>query len=201
MLRSCSTMSKTWFLFVIGALVACAEAPPGESAELRGDTTTTAMRVALERFRTTVQGMPPDTLTGAPDRDELVQRFVAAVQRADTAALINMTMNRGEFAYLYYPHSIYSRAPYQQDAETAWLLSKANSEKGLTRILQRFGGQRLELTGYDCAAEPKQEGPNRFWQECTLTAQAAGAPPAMRWFGGIWERDGRYKFISYANDL
>lgn len=183
-------------------LVGCGQTSASESAELRGDTMTTAMHVALDHFRATVQGPPPDTLNGAAgSRDELVQRFADALLRADTSALIRMTMNRAEFAYLYYPHTIYTRPPYELDAETTWLLSKMNSEKGLTRILQRFGGVPLDLAGYRCAAEPQQEGPNRFWHACTLTTRVDGAPPVMRWFGSIWERDGRFKFVAYANDL
>ena len=195
-------MKYVCLLALAAVCAACEQEPASRPAEVRNDSMTTAMRVALERFRTTVQSTPPDTLTGgASSRDELVQRFAVAVERADTAALIRMTMNRAEFAYLYYPHSIYTRPPYQQDAETAWLLSRAGSEKGLTRILQRFGGSSIEVQELQCAAKPTQEGPNRFWQQCTLTARVAGAPPAMRWFGSIWERDGRFKFLTYANDL
>jgi hypothetical protein len=195
-------MSRYYFLvFVSAVLVGCEPAPASEPTEARSNITT-AMRDALERFRTTVQGTPPDTLTGgASSRDELMRRFADAVQRADTTALIAMTMNRAEFAYLYYPHTIYTRPPYQQDAETAWLLSKMNSEKGLTRILQRFGAKPFEVAGLDCAADPKQEGPNRYWPGCTLTTHVDGAPPSMRWFGSIWERDARFKFVSYANDF
>jgi hypothetical protein len=189
-------------LLISAVLVGCNRAPASEPAELPSDTMTTAMRVALDRFRTTVSGTISDTITGAAaSRDELIERFAAAVQRADTTALIRMTMNRAEFAYLYYPHSIYTHPPYQQDPQTAWLLSKANAEKGLTRILQRFGGKPLVVSAYECAAEPEREGPNRYWSGCTLTARAEGAPPVMRWFGSIWERDGRFKFVSYANDL
>jgi hypothetical protein len=196
-------MSKYCYLLLLGVVLAgCDQAPASEPGELRGDTISTAMRTALERFRTTVAGTSPDSITGgAGSRDELIERFATAVQRADTAALIRMTMNRAEFAYLYYPHTVYTHPPYELDAETAWLLTKANSEKGLTRILQRFGGKPLAVTGYTCATEPEPQGPNRYWHGCTLTARAEGAPPVMQWFGSIWERDGRSKFVSYANDL
>src|SRR5512133_2202813 len=42
---------------------------------------------------------------GAASRDELVRRFVQAVEGADTAALRRMVLSRGEFAFLYYPTS------------------------------------------------------------------------------------------------
>ncbi|MGH7556092.1 MAG: hypothetical protein ACREMQ_24075 [Longimicrobiales bacterium] len=192
-------------LLLLTTVMSCEQAQthPAQtpSARTAADTMTTAMREALERFRTTVQVARPATVSGgAASRDDLVSRFVEAVQRADTAALIGMTMNRAEFAYLYYPYSIYTHRPYELDAETTWLLTKGNTEKGLTRILQRFGGQAFNLVSYRCA-EPKQEGPNRYWDGCTLTRTIDGAPHTMRWFGSIWERDGHFKFVSYANDM
>jgi hypothetical protein len=190
------------FLLVLG----CEAVPARQAARLpaapSGDTITTAMRDALDRFRATVQGPPPQTLMGgAASRDELVHRFTDAVARADTAALIHMTMNRGEFAHLYYPHTIYTRPPYELDAEHAWLLNRAHTEKGLTRILRRFGGQPLGGTAYACETEPRQEGPNRYWDGCRVTRAVAGVPHSMRWFGSIWERDGRFKFVGYVTDL
>ncbi|MGH7505977.1 MAG: hypothetical protein ACRELX_10015 [Longimicrobiales bacterium] len=123
------------------------------------------------------------------------------MERADTAALIRMTMNRGEFAYLYYPHTIHTRPPYELDAEHAWLLSRAQTEKGLTRILQRFGGRPFSAAAYACESAPRREGPNRYWDGCTVTRADHGVPRTMRWFGSIWDRDGHFKFAGYANDL
>ncbi len=160
------------------------------------------MREALEGFRETVQLPAPATIAGgASSRDDLVRRFADAVQRADPAALIRMTMNRAEFAYLYYPHSIHINRPYELAADDAWLLTRADSEKGLTRIIQRFGGKPFQVTAYQCNEEPRAEGPNRYWDDCTLTGRIEGAPETMRWFGSIWERDGHFKFVSYSNDL
>jgi hypothetical protein len=200
---------KPSFLLVALTLAACGrsgDAAPAQSDRRAlvapPDTMSTAMKRALDQFRTTVTGPAPRTIQGgAQSRDQLVRNFVAAVQRADTSALIRMTMNRAEFAYLYYPNSIYTHPPYELDPETAWMLSRANSEKGLTRIIQRFAGKDLQMSGYQCAETPRHEGPNRYWDECTLSLQATGVPATMRWFGGIWDRDGQFKFLSYANDF
>lgn len=189
-------------LLILLTIVACDRAPEPDPSQPALDTMTTAMRDALDQFRSTVRGEPPTTIAGgATSRDELVASFADAVERADTAALIEMTMNRAEFAYLYYPHTIYTRPPYELDAETSWLLSKANTEKGLTRILERFGGKPFSVFAHQCEAEVAHEGPNRYWHRCTLTGRIEGAPPTMRWFGSIWERNGQFKFVSYANDL
>lgn len=182
------------------ALPACDNAR-GERVEVAvPDSMSTAMREALEQFRTTVQGPPPTTITGgAESLDGLIRMFADAVTRADTAALIALTMNRGEFAYLYYPHSSYTDPPYELDADTKWLLSKADTEKGLTRIIQRYAGQPFDVVAFHCPQAVRVEGPNRYYDRCTL--DRAGSPPGMRWFGSIWERDGHFKFASYANDF
>jgi hypothetical protein len=199
-----SAFAASAVLLIVVATVSCerAESQEPEPPTPATDTMTTAMRGALDRFRTTIQGTPPTrTAGGASDRNDLISRFVDAVQRADTAALIAMTMTRAEFAYLYYPSSVYTHPPYALDAEYVWLLTKSNTEKGLTRIMQRFAGQTLHVTAHRCNEQPKQEGPNRYWDGCVLTTAIAGASPTMRWFGTIWERGGHFKFVSYANDL
>jgi hypothetical protein len=189
-------------MVALSVVLACEAVPEPERAPAAAgaDTMSTAMRAALAEFRTTVHGPPPTTITGgAATRAELIRQFADAIARADTAALIRMTMSRAEFAFLHYPHTIYIHPPYELDAETSWMLSRANTEKGLTRILQRFAGQPFDVVAYRCPEEPRREGPNRYYDRCTL--QRAGSPPDMRWFGSIWERAGRFKFASYANDF
>ena len=99
-------MLKCSFLFPVLLIVACSEnnerdgdPTPSERrvAVAVSDTMSTAMRRALDEFRTTVPGPPPSTIQGgAQSRDQLVRKFVDAVQRADTAALIRMTVTRAE---------------------------------------------------------------------------------------------------------
>jgi len=49
---------------------------------------------------------------------------------------------------------------------------------------------------------PQAEGANRLWHACRVRRTAeAGAALEQRLFGSIIERDGRYKFVSYANGL
>jgi hypothetical protein len=157
---------------------------------------------AVEEFRRTVGGALPARLTGgASSMDALVARFVAALERADTVALIRMVMDRGEFIALHYPESIYIRPPYELLPDDVWFLARAQTEKGLTRLLRRYGGQPLGFIGYDCPEPPRREGPNRWWSGCTITRSIAGTHHAMRYFATIWERDGAYKFGGYSNDL
>ncbi|HEY0672240.1 MAG TPA: hypothetical protein VGD27_08245 [Longimicrobiales bacterium] len=136
---------------------------------------------------------------GASSRDQLVHRFITALERADTAALRGLIIDASEFIDLYYPSSIFARPPYHQDPELRWFLIQENSNKGLTRLLRRFAGQPTGFRGYHCAPEPTIEGKNKVWDRCRVEWGASSAP--VRAFSTIIERDGRFKILSYANDL
>ncbi len=58
--------------------------------------------VELARFRAGLE-QPSGLVDAAPTRDALVERYVRALERSDTAALAALAINRAEFAYLYYP--------------------------------------------------------------------------------------------------
>lgn len=150
----------------------------------------------LRRFRLGLE--PADTLRhAAADRADLVARFRHALEHHDTLALRRLVLDRAEYGYLYYPGSRYTRPPLQQDPGIAWLLLQANSEKGIARVLRRFGGTPLPFATHQCGSEPEREGRNSLWTGCVLGT----GDSATRLFGSIIERDGRFKFVSYANDL
>ena len=158
---------------------------------------------ALRRFR---EALPVSTrLAGgaATSRDHLVTRFVRAVAEQDTAALRAMSIDKAEFAYLYYPRTQYVRPPYLLAPDVVWQLMHARSESGMKRLVARVGGDDLKLQGYGCEAAPSVQGDIRLYQQCSIRYRRAGTEPIerRRLFGSIIERDGRYKFVSYANDF
>jgi hypothetical protein len=157
--------------------------------------------VALQRFQSelvTVYGLS----TGVRSRDELITRFIRAVESADTATLETLLVSKAEYAFLYFPTSTYSRKPYELPPGIAWLLSEQNSQKGLTRVTRRLGGKKLNYGGYECSTTIA-EGENRFWRTCLVhyNDPSSGQPVSKRLFGAIMEHAGRYKFLSYANDF
>ena len=158
---------------------------------------------SLRGFRAGLRDAPTVLRGGATSRDSLVGRFIAALERADTAALRQLVLAKAEFAYLVYPSSPYVRAPYRQAPEIVWLQLEAGSEKGLTRLLRRLGGRALGYVGHDCPAAPVLEGSYLLWRDCVVRLSPRTAPDtaSSRLFGVILERDGRFKFVSYSNDL
>jgi hypothetical protein len=157
----------------------------------------------IRRFRAARPGAPVTELANAStSRDALVERLMLALAARDTAELSAMLMNAAEFIDLYYPTSIYARPPYRQSPELLWFLMQQNSQKGIGRALARYGGVPPHFEGYTCDPEPMVWGANRFWEQCAVRwSPVPGAPSPFRLFGGIIERDGRFKFVSYANGL
>ena len=156
----------------------------------------------IRRFRATLSEAPERLEGGAASRDELVNRFVAAVEAADTLALRDLLMTRAEFVYLYYPHTIYTRPPYELSPALLWFQIETGTSQGFSRMMEAFAGRPLEWTGYRCGPEPHLEGENRVWPDCRVELAAGGGQPLeAAMFGSILERNGVFKFVSYSNEL
>lgn len=159
------------------------------------------MDEALRRFRAEL----PEVSRlegGASSRDSLVAAFMHAVQANDSVQIRRILVSQAEYAYLYFPSSIYMNKPYELAPALAWFLNVQNSEKGITRVIRRLAGHDLAFESYSCAEEAT-EGENSFWRECTVAYRdpQTRAPVTRRIFGTIMERDGVFKFLTYANDF
>lgn len=155
----------------------------------------------LRRFR---EGMTaPDTLRhAAASREALVRRWLKAVAASDTAALNQLVLDRAEFAFLYYPASAMSQPPYEAPPQLLWGQILASSNEGLPKVLARFAGQSVALEQLACPDSGTAEGDNRLYANCTVTVRTGSAAPVTgRLFGSIIERQGRFKFLGYANAL
>jgi hypothetical protein len=156
----------------------------------------------IRRFRATLAEHPEELSHTEATREELVTRFVRALEAADSADFPRMAMSRPEFAYLYYPTTQYTKPPYELSPALVWYRTESYSSRGLTRALQRYGGKPLAYAGHACEDEPMVQGENRIWHGCVIRSrQSDGDTIALSLFGPILERDGRFKLLSYANGL
>jgi hypothetical protein len=197
-------------LFPICWLVALACAGPPASDAATQDTTTAPQGVVdsvfpveeeIRRFRAQLSEPLPDSLEhAAPSKEALANQFIRAVEQRDSVRLRELALSPAEFIAFYYPHSRYASPPYTQSPSFVWFLIEQNSAKGLSRVLQRYGGQPTGYRGIECQP-PDSEPPHRFWQCVVRWQEAPGKPDPLRAFGSIMERDGRFKFVSYANEL
>jgi hypothetical protein len=157
---------------------------------------------ALARFR--AQLPPRAGLTGgATTREALVRAFVAALGTRDTATLRTLVLDVGEFAWLYYPTAREALPPYDLPPDLMWFRHEGLSQQGLAVALESLGGRALQYLTHACGLEPRYEGGNRLWGYCRVRLAVAGAaqPTEAGLFGLIIERGGRFKFVSYANQL
>lgn len=172
----------------------------GESAALKIDSILPSGE-ALRRFQSE---LPVVTQLdhAARGRDELVSEFIKALERTDSSALKKLALSKAEYAFLYFPSSVYSRRPYELAPDIAWLLNDQNSRKGSTRILQRVSGRDLRFGGYTCGTSVREQE-NVFWRDCQVryVDPASSRRVTRKLFGTIMQRGDRYKFLSYANDF
>lgn len=157
----------------------------------------------LRRFQASLTDTVRALTGGAPSRDDLVARFVAALEAGDSTAFAPLALTAAEFGWLWFPGSRFTRPPYRTKPGLLWFQLQNASSRGINRAFRRFGGQPLGFEGYACPDDPVVEGENRTWEACTVTIRPAGADSArtLRLFGGILERGGRWKFVGYGNDL
>ena len=161
--------------------------------------TDTANASALARMRAR-NGPGPAHLAGFRSRDSLVAAFVRAVDARDSTALHALALDVEEFVYLYYPDAPLARPPYELDPETMWLQIGAESGRGATRTLARYGGH-LGYVSYGCEPTPRRSGPVTLWNACTVTHRGPSGAVTEPLFGSILERDGWYKFVGLSNRL
>ncbi len=199
-------MRRQWIgigaVAVITALVLSARAITTEAEPQPATVVDSAVpiEVAVSRFRETIPGPAPLSLEGAGSRDALVADFLEALERRDAAILNRLLISRAEFAYLYFPSSIYMNRPYQQDPGLVWFMLLNNSERSLRRVLTRDGGRPLGFRGYRCPEEPLVQGDNQLWRDCVLLGSRDGTPIERRLFGTIIGRNGHFKFLTYASE-
>ncbi len=157
----------------------------------------------LRRFRVAIGGDSVRALeNGAPSRDLLVQHFIGALAASDTASLAKSLLSAREFAWLVYPESPYTHAPYTQSPALVWNQIQNPGASGLTRLVRRLAGKQLRYDRYECQDKPDHQGRNSIWTGCTVRVAEPGEQVRnRRLFGSIIERDGRFKFVSYSNEF
>lgn len=155
----------------------------------------------IRRFREGVE--PVSTLAGgAASRDELVARFIEALQAEDIEALRALAITPAEFAYLYYPHTRFTHPPYELSPALVWFQLENYGGRGLNRALTRYGGRPLHSTGYECPDGPEIEGDNLIWTGCVVRIHHPDeGEERVSLFGAILEREGVAKFVNYGNRL
>lgn len=160
------------------------------------------MSEEIRLFRETLE--EPDSLSGGrATREALVARFMAALAGRDSAALAALHLDRAEFAYFYFPSSQFVAPPYELAPGLVWRQMTAESNKGIRLALRLLGGDDIEYRGHRCSNAPETFGEGRLWGDCRVSwrVTTTGDTASGRLFGSILEREARFKFVSYTNEL
>jgi len=159
------------------------------------------VEVALERFRSNLDEVTA-LAGGAPSRQELVDRFIHALERGDTIAVAELAMTPSEFAWLYFPHTMYMAPPYELPPGVVWYQQQNRSSQGFNRVLRRYSGETLYYTGFHCPDYGETFGNGRIWHGCTVLGELPeGEAVEEQLFGSIIELSGVYKLVSFSNEL
>lgn len=138
---------------------------------------------------------------GAASRATLVRTFMVALGASDTAQLRRLALSRDEFGWLYYPTTSQSLPPYDLAPGLMWSLLELHSGRGLRSALAAYGGRSPVYVGHACDPQASHEAANVVYGPCTVRVAVGADTVEQRLFGLIIERDGRFKFVSYANTL
>jgi hypothetical protein len=159
------------------------------------------MEEEVRRFREGLSA-PSELTGGASSIDALADRFLRGLEAGDAPQLAGLALDRAEFAWFYFPHTIYVDGPYELSPSLVWYQLQNRSARGLTRALHRYEGKQLHDTGIECATAPEEHGPDRIHHGCAVLGELpSGEQVREVLFGSVLERDGQFKFVSFTNEL
>ena len=175
---------------------------PGEAAVQPANVVDSLLPIEEEirRFRLATPDSVGRLQGGAGSREALVKAYAAAIETTDSLALHKLLISQAEYAWLVYPETELTRPPYRQKPALAWFMMQNATDQGVIRVLNRHGGKPLGYRGFTCEPEPVEQGANRIWRQCRMRFRESGIDVERKLFGGILERGGTYKFLTYATD-
>jgi hypothetical protein len=155
----------------------------------------------IRRFR---EGMtePTGLIGGEGTLEALTSRFLRALETGDTETIASLGINPAEFAWFYYPYTMYTTPPYELSPALVWFQLQNQSSRGLTRALDRYATRSLYDTGVRCPDEGRGWGAGWIWDDCrVLGTLPDGTDVEERLFGSILKVADRFKFVSFANEF
>ena len=155
------------------------------------------------RFRAALSGDSATGFVGGEGtREALVRRFLRSLAAADSNDLRRMVVSGREFVDVYYPGSPYSSGPYHQPVGFAWRMIQDPSGVGYRRLIARVAGQPMTFAWQRCEPNVLREGEVDRYTGCLVRiVDQRGDSVTKRLFGSIVSYRGRFKFLSYTNDI
>jgi hypothetical protein len=163
--------------------------------------------------RTTVNGsltappkaaLHPPLSGGASSVDELLAKFVAALEANDGAALEALRVDETEYRKIIMPGSVKPGQPPQKLSAAAdqyfWESLDTKSRYGGRALLAGYHGRKYRVTDVTWIKGVDEYAWYRCYDRLQLTMVDEGGEEHMLDTGSVADVDGRFKFISYIRD-
>lgn len=154
--------------------------------------------IEIARFRMGLSEVT-ELSNALPSRDALVDAFVKRLAARDTVKLGELALTKSEFAWIYYPSSPIGKPPYDLSPALMYFQFDGNNRKGFVKLIDDRSEKDLKVVGFSCASTEMQDK-NIVYSQCTFKRlQAPGDTLTELLFGGIIERNGKFKLLNFAN--
>lgn len=153
---------------------------------------------ALQGCRTVASA--PRTLANAESSPEaLTSRFLDALAADDLEAIKRLRISKEEFCGYVFPELPASKLN-NVTCDFVWSQATLKSMSGMTRMLDKNKGKRLELVSVKFAATERHETYRVLKDPVVSVRDETGAVQELRLFGSMLEMDGQYKLFSFVVD-
>jgi hypothetical protein len=165
----------------------------------------TALAIGFQAGRPAAVGRPiPQLSNGADSMEELIERFLAALERRDREALHDIRVSKAEYLRIIMPGSVPPGEPLRRYPSTlrrwAWDNLNTKSLYYESFFLNTLGGKQYTLDRYEYREGTQKYATYTGHKQLELVVRdGAGEEQELR-TGSVVEVDGKYKFVSYIRD-
>lgn len=151
------------------------------------------------------RGAPVKRVTGgASSMDELMERFLSALQRGDRDTLEALRLTKDEYVHLVMPGHVPPGQPPQALSPAAadyfYSVMDLKSRYFRDALVARFAGRKLELREVTFDKGIGEYAGHRSYKRAVLRLLDEDGGPIELRIGSVVQRDGRLKFASYIRD-
>lgn len=159
------------------------------------------------REKPSAEAAPAMKLTdGAPSLDELVARFLDALQKKDKEGIHRLRVTQDEYLDVIMPGSVDAGRPIRQydhrdqASQYFWSILDTRSVYSEAALVSSWGGEPLKLKSIKYRRGVKEYATYKAYKQLSLVLERTdGSNDELR-IGSVAEIDGQYKFISYVRD-
>jgi hypothetical protein len=148
---------------------------------------------------------PRPALRHASDSvEDLVARFIDALEARDRRALARLRVDKAEYLRLILPGTTDPGQPpkrYPSDLRRfAWDMLDTKCRYWESTLLNLYGGKKLTLDGFDYREGVKEYAGYTAYRQLSLNVRDPDGGIQELRTGSVVEIDGRYKFVSFIRD-